>query len=331
MATPRTTKQRRVAIVALLLVAGGRSNALAWGCDGHRAVALIAERLLAPATLTLVRAVLTASPVDPALKRGCEPVPSDIVADVASWADDQRAADPATGGWHFVNFPRSIGSNTASAAKYCPAGNCIVDAMAAQFQVLKTSIDSRRRANALRFVIHLAGDIHQPLHAITNGDRGGNCFPVAYRAQPPQEDERGNFSPNLHGVWDYNSIATLMKARGLADARALADYVAGQGALPAVAPAAATRARVTSWARDANALARSVAYGRLQVPAPIEPSSAITLSSCRDNHDVGHRLLALNERIGETYEQASAPVIVAQLRLAGLRLAAVLKSAFPLR
>ena len=96
-----------------------------------------------------------------------------------------------------------------------------------------------------------------------------------------------------------------------------------------MAAAAPTAAAVNEWARAANRLARDVAYGRLPVKTPIEPGTAITLSSCDDNNHVARRLAGLHERIDAAYEQASTPVIVSQLRLAGERLAAVLKAAFP--
>ena len=121
-----------------------------------------------------------------------------------------------------------------------------------------------------------------------------------------------------------------MRTNGLADAQALASYVAKQGAvLQTVTASAPTTSIVTSWAREAHALARSVAYGRLPVSVPIESATAITLTSCKDNHEVAHRMLALHERLAEPYELAIEAVIVSQLRLAGTRLAAVLMSAFP--
>ena len=317
-----------LAVVVLLLTIG-RSSAFAWGCDGHRAVAMLAERLLPPATARAAAAVLTASPADPSLRRGCEPVPSDIIAEVSTWADDQRAVDPATGSWHFINLPRAIGSVPRNYARYCARGNCAIDAIVAQFRALTTSSDAAMRASALRFIIHVVGDLHQPLHAITNGDRGGNCVPVTYRGQPPQENERGDFSPNLHGVWDSSTIRTLMATRGLASARAFADFLAGQGTFPhSVTAQEPTTARVWSWARDANTQADRVAYGRLRVPLPLEPATAAALTSCEDNHDVAHRTLALHERIDDAYEQASVPVIVGQLQLAAIHLAQALMSAF---
>ena len=320
---------RIAGIVATMVVTCGRGDALAWGCHGHQAIAVLAERLLDAPALQAIKAVLDASPVDPSLRRNCETVPSDVVADASTWADDERAADPATASWHFVNLPRSIDSKTASAAPYCQRGGCVIDAVTTQFRALKTSRDPTGRANALRFILHLVGDVHQPLHAITNGDRGGNCFPVAYLARSPEEDERGTFSPNLHGVWDSGLIATLMKAHGLSDARALAGYLARQGPFPATVTASApTTSSVTLWARDSHALARSVAYGRLPVAVPMESAMALPPTSCTGNHDVAHRLLALRVRLGEPYELAAETAIVGRLRLASMRLAGVLKSVF---
>jgi hypothetical protein len=320
---------RQSALITVLLIAAAPTKAFAWSCDGHRAVVMVAEQLLGAKTIAAAEAILTASPPDPALPRFCAAVASDVLADAATWADDYREADPGTAGWHFINFPRAIGANTAVHGKYCPNGNCIVEAIVAQFQVLQTSTDPKRRANALRFVLHLVGDIHQPLHVITNGDRGGNCLPVTYFTERPQEDGRDNVSPNLHRVWDGDSIRRLMTTRGLADARALAVTLARSQLPQTVAAAAPTAARVNEWARAANQLARDVAYGRLPVKIPVEPDTAIRLSTCDGNNHVARRLAVLHERIDAAYEQASVPVIVSQLRLAGVRLAAMLKAAFP--
>src|SRR5260221_13398272 len=268
--------RRTIVLAAGLVLFAGEPRAFAWGCEGHQAVALIAERLLNPPTLKAIEAVLAASPVDPALKPFCPPVPADPIADVSTWADDYRTAVPATAGWHFINFPLAIGPNTASYRKYCPMGNCAIDAIVAQYRILTTTADARMRAEALRFLVHFVGDLHQPLHTATNGDRGGNCLPVTYFGEPPVEDDRQNFRPNLHGVWDDSTIRRLMSTRGLAGSRALADYIAGTSPLPFVAAQTPTAARVTSWARDADVLARTVAYGRLPVTPPIEPAGALS-------------------------------------------------------
>jgi hypothetical protein len=320
---------RTIVLAGLLAFFAGVPRAFAWGCDGHQAVALIAERLLSPPTLKAIEAVLAASPVDPALKPFCPSVPADPIADVSTWADDYRAAVPATAGWHFINFPLAIGANTANYRKYCPRGNCVIDAIVTQYRILTTTADARTKADALRFLIHFVGDLHQPLHTATNGDRGGNCLAVTYFGEAPVEDDRHNFRPNLHGVWDDSTIRRLMSTRGMANSRALADYIAGTSPLPLVVAHPPTTARVTSWAREADVTARTVAYGRLPVKPRLEPATALTLSSCADNNQVGQRMASLHEQITAAYEQASVPVIVSQIRLAGARLAALLKAAFP--
>jgi hypothetical protein len=173
--------------------------------------------------------------------------------------------------------------------------------------------------------VHFAGDIHQPLHAITNGDRGGNCFPVTVLDETPQEDDRHNWRPNLHAVWDVELVRGLMRKHRLAGPSELATYVAAAR----VNAATPTAPRVASWARESNALALRIAYGKLPTAAPVEPAQAIALASCDDNDHVGRRMAALHEHITPAYQQASQPVVVNQLRLAAERLASMLQAAFP--
>jgi hypothetical protein len=320
-----TVRVRTVVLAVVSIVCAGGSDAFAWGCEGHRTVAIIAERILGPMA-DPARKLLAAAPVDPNLKRFCDPVTSDIIADVSTWADDMRAVDPTTAGWHFIDFPRTVGMPTDH-SKFCPHGNCVVAAIVAQFNILTTTNDPRAKADALRFVIHLVGDIHQPLHAITNGDRGGNCLPVGYFGQLPEEDEKSAFVPNLHRVWDTDAIRELMKNRRLADASELASHIVGRVPQKITAQAP-TLAQVTSWARASNGLARTIAYGQLPVVPQLEPVAMGNLTSCADNNHVGRRMAELDERLGSPYQRAIEPTIVNQLWLAGERLAGVLQAAF---
>src|SRR4051794_7620024 len=96
----------RALLAALVLwLSAGCAEALAWGCVGHQTVAIIAERNLKPAVRQAVDTVLTASPIAPGLKRGCLPISPDVIEDAATWADDERAEQPLTAPWHFVNMP----------------------------------------------------------------------------------------------------------------------------------------------------------------------------------------------------------------------------------
>jgi hypothetical protein len=321
----------RLAVPMVLVLTFGCSDARAWGCDGHRTVVFIAERLLSSATLASVKATLSAAPIDPALRRFCEPVPSDSIADSSTWADDYRDIDPTTFGWHFINVPRKVIALTASnERRYCPAGACVVDAITAQFSTLTASSDPVVKGKALRFLLHLIGDLHQPLHATTNGDRGGNCVPVTYEGRAPQQNANGEFTPNLHAVWDSSMIRTIMTTRSLVDARAFADDIVARHPLPSdVSRQRPTKAVVTEWAQGAHAIGRTIVYPRLSRPIPDEPASPDTLKSCSDNNDVARRMLGMHEVIDARYLQAGIPSVVRQLRLAGIRLATVLRAAYP--
>src|SRR5712691_5688886 len=239
--------RRTVVAAAILILTAARSNAGAWGCDGHRAIAILAERLLSATALAKLKAILLASPPDLTLERTCAPVPADVIADASTWADDERAVEPMTAAWHFINFPRTSGPAPSNYSPFCPNGNCAIDAIVRQFHVAKTSTNPVVKANAVRYLLHFVGDIHQPLHAITNGDRGANCLPVAYFKQPPQEHDNGDYTPNLHAVWDASTIRTLMNAKGLTDARALAGYLAQTQFPQSVAAVTPTSAIVKEW------------------------------------------------------------------------------------
>jgi hypothetical protein len=120
----------------------------------------------------------------------------------AHWADDLRSVpafkflEPL----HFIDKPFSTDGTPLPAI---PAPN-IVTALRDNVKILRTSTDKNARARALRLVIHLVGDIHQPLHctdrvsqALPTGDRGGNLVTIKI------PDARGNLrNINLHSYWD---------------------------------------------------------------------------------------------------------------------------------
>jgi hypothetical protein len=91
------------------------------GMRRSRAVVFIAERLLSPATIEKAKATLAAAPIDPMLRRFCDPVTDDSIADSATWADDYRDIDARTFGWHFINVPRNATVTRSNERQYCPA------------------------------------------------------------------------------------------------------------------------------------------------------------------------------------------------------------------
>ncbi|WP_397536259.1 S1/P1 nuclease, partial [Roseateles sp.] len=98
--------------------------------------------------------------------------PGATLSSIATWADEIR--DRKSAAWHYVNFDDA--DCTYKPERYCADGNCVVDAIAAQVKILKSSAPDAERLTALKFVVHLVADIHQPLHAGFGEDKGGNLF-----------------------------------------------------------------------------------------------------------------------------------------------------------
>ena len=120
---------------------------------------------------------------------------------IAVWADDLRANDPDLGRrsakWHYVNIAEH--DCAYDAARACPGGDCVVEAIRTQAAILADrSLPRSQRAQALKFVVHFIGDVHQPLHAGFAHDKGGNDFQL-------NVDGRGS---NLHSLWDSGLLAS---------------------------------------------------------------------------------------------------------------------------
>lgn len=173
--------------LALLLGAVSLSlPALAWGTQGHRLVAHLAEAELSPAARREVDRLL-AGEAEPTL------------AGIANWADDIRDHDAAlyrrTARWHFVNIAED--ACQYDARRDCRNGDCVVEAIRRQTAILADRRQSTAaRRDALKFIVHFVGDVHQPLHAGYARDRG---------ASDTQVSDAG-FGTNLHAVWDSRMI-----------------------------------------------------------------------------------------------------------------------------
>lgn len=208
-----------LALVSTLAFALLPVPAHAWGPLGHRLVALLAWDDLTPASRRQIEALLK-DEQDPTL------------AGIASWADDLRESDPVLGRkttrWHYVN----IGEHDCVYQKQrdCPGGNCVVEAIRTQTSILADTKRTRaERLQALKFVVHFVGDVHQPLHAGYGRDKGGNDVQVNWNG-------RGT---NMHTLWDSRMLVTTDRSETdyLRHLRALPRPSIGAIALPP--PAAA--------------------------------------------------------------------------------------------
>jgi S1/P1 Nuclease len=296
----------------------GVPTANAWGCKGHQTVALIAEKHLTPEAKELVLKLLSENPIDPQLKRYCGSAVSDAMGDASTWADDVRG-DRKNGPWHYIDIPR--GAPRGSLEGFCGKEGCVVSAIAEQVAILKDkSANGAKRAEAVRYIIHFLGDLHQPLHSTTNADEGGTCVPLKYFRREPRERGHG-FSPNLHSVWD---TAILERDSEGADPGEYAEMLEGTfaGSIEAWQKAGI---HVDDWVWESHEYADSTVYAGLAPKIAIEPN--VPVHSCTDDNNIGQRLLHQHIMAGEAYQEEAAPVVERRVAQAGIRLAMILNDA----
>ena len=315
-------RRRTCSTLFLFAIVGLAPSARGWGCTGHQVVAVIAEEHLSPHARDMVAQILAAGPIDPALRRFCGANTLDAFADSSTWADDQRSIQPDTAGWHFIDIPRGVAKGDI--APYCPPStSCITRAIDDQMAILRNiNASAQARADALRYIIHFFGDLHQPLHATSNNDLGGNCVPVSFFGAAPQERNvtKESYAPNLHGIWDTD---ILERFAGGQTPQQFADEmsVKFKGQIPAWLR---ERVDVVSWAWESHQLAEDSVYGAL--PRKVAIETPVEVKACSDDQHISARMLNLHEQVGADYQAAAEGVIQEQLTKAGIRLAAALNA-----
>ncbi len=163
-----------VALIAIFLMPG---RVWPWDRLGHRVTARIAEAQLNPRALAAVHDLLGAGA---------------SLADVSTWADEQR--DSRSGPWHYVNVPIT---KSRYESRYCQWGGCVVSKIHDFDRVLKSpSAGKDQKQQALKFLIHLIADVHQPFNVGDTGSRRGSLIQVRFFG----------LESNLHRVWDSQII-----------------------------------------------------------------------------------------------------------------------------
>ena len=155
------------------------TSALAWGPTGHRAVGEIAEKYMEPKALLAARNILQGH----SLAKG------------ATWPDEIKS-EPArysyTYNWHYTDW-----SDEAHDHDEANSSGKLMGSIDAQLAVLKSPTATREEKEfALKFITHLIGDLHMPLHVGNGLDQGGNFCKVSYMGQ----------NTNLHALWDEGMI-----------------------------------------------------------------------------------------------------------------------------
>jgi nuclease S1 len=307
--------------LALLMLTAPVANA--WGCKGHQTVAAIAEKHMTPEARQMVQKLLGDNAIDPKLKRWCGNATTDPMVDASTWPDDVRN-ERKNGPWHYIDIPR--GKHKGELDEYCGAEGCVTRAIAEQRAILKDkSADSVKRAEAIRYLVHFVGDLHQPLHAINNADNGGNCVALKYFRHDPLPNaihpEREDYSPNLHQIWDTEIVERDME---ISNPLRYADELDEKFHAERAAWEAAG-IHVDNWAWESHERAETAVYDALPEKMGIEPD--LKLKSCAENNHMGKRMFEKHLAVGEVYQNNGAKVAEMSLAEAGVRLAMILNDA----
>jgi hypothetical protein len=194
-------------IALLLLFAVVSAQLAAWGPKGHAIVADIAQSRLTPLARKNLQALLG----------------QESLASISTWADQVRKERDESYGWHFVDIPKDAAGFSDQRDCFRPQDqhknaqtdhqNCVVDRIEIFSRILgDEKASSADRLEALKWVVHFVGDLHQPLHAIDEA-RGGNDVKLPVFGSP----KCGDYDCNLHWVWD----TLLLEHAGLSEE----DYV----------------------------------------------------------------------------------------------------------
>lgn len=166
-------------IFAFVLLLVWSTQAFSWGATGHRATGYIAEKYLSKKAKKELQKILG----------------QESLAMVSTWMDDIRSdrAYNHTHDWHWVTIPDGM---TYEQTEKNPNGD-IIQTLERLIRELKAGgLDAKTKAEHVKMIVHLVGDIHQPLHVGKEGDKGGNDVRVTwFRA-----------NSNLHRVWDSDII-----------------------------------------------------------------------------------------------------------------------------
>lgn len=179
-------------IAIMLLLSFVPAQLFAWGAKGHAIVGEIAASRLTSTTRKNLKLLLG----------------DESLASVSIWADEVRKQRDESYDWHFVDIPRNAAGFSQERDCFRPQDrhkggetdhhNCVVDRIEIFARVLGDENASRtERIEALKWLVHFVGDIHQPLHAIDVA-RGGNDILVTVFGSP----QCGQYPCNLHWTWD---------------------------------------------------------------------------------------------------------------------------------
>ncbi len=260
-------------------------------------MARLAAARLTPAARTRVSQILRITDTEAAVADG--------LAEASIWADHTKNGSQ-TAAWHYIDL--ALEDRKSDIGKRCENDNCAparLRLFGAQLAA-KTTAQSTQWSDldALRFLVHLAGDIHQPLHAASNADQGGNCERL---------DPAVGQAKTLHTLWDGEIVNSMGESKRTLATDLDREIVSWSGkrqqALAAGNP--------DDWAWESHLLAVKFIYKQLRIPKqPVEFPVVCSAAPAE--------IIARTWRLPRGYVEAMQSVVRLQLEKAGLRLARLL-------
>jgi hypothetical protein len=231
------------------------------------------------------------------------------MAAAAAWPDEINKVQTQTSNWHFVDVPVTA---PFAIGALCAAHDCVIDRIQEMSDRLQTNQTSFALAappspprpmtsQEIAFLIHFIGDIHQPLHAGNDGDRGGNCENLTNALLHAD----GTRTTELHAAWDVDEVLAVFRSLGDEDATATELFQQFKNGTQV------PQGKTTDWAHESNDLARKDVYQKLNLPSHTSSPGKCAVGISRV--DVNQRYLDSNEKDVER-----------QLMRAGIRLSNVI-------
>ncbi|MBI2519905.1 MAG: S1/P1 nuclease [Bdellovibrio sp.] len=264
--------------------------AFAWGPTGHRVVGELAQNYLTLKAQVAVGRILKGQ----------------SLARVANWPDEIKSDSTYayTYSWHYTEW--ADGQDQFDPNKVT---GILVAAIEENIKLLKNSeTNAETKVFALKFLIHLIGDIHQPLHVGNGLDRGGNDCKVTYH----------NVATNLHALWDESMIDFTHLS--------FTEWVSFLNVLTAEEIASMQKGTVLDWAQESKLLRAQIYPAEVTAdPASNLPQVPGLKNYCNKAQDLPATSIP---KLGYNYSYQFKPMLEKRLTEAGLRLAMTLNAIF---
>lgn len=273
-------------IVLVLLTVSFSYQSFPWGPTGHRIVGEIAQKEISPKVYGIIRLLLD----------------DESLAQVSTWADEIKS-DPEnyrhTFSWHYMTWPTG-----QDEYEYHGEGE-LLQSIQDNLSILKNETKPKEeRAIALKFLVHLVGDLHQPLHVGNGQDMGGNTCQVIFHGE----------RTSLHALWDEKLIEKTLLS--------YTEYVEFLMEKRKSLKGSEMENEILDWARESRTLRDQIYPEEVDKP---KVKKSLKQDYCR--RDLDHTDSEL-PKLGYKYSYQFREDMERRLLLGGIRLGALLNEAF---